>query len=786
MRIVFTSTKIGTLFLVLQFFETFVLTIASGSKCPLSCRCQPDTKKPDYLAVSCTDLQTWNTIPILPNKTIYLNIIANKMSVVQRSLFKDIGGESLRTLKLILNDITFVHPNAFELYTKLEILSLEENKLDGLVDNTVLKNTMLTELDLDKNSFSAMPWQNICFLKKLQIFNITSNKLTSAKFHQCFLQLNSLYAIGISNNPIGQIQPEDFRNLNNSNITSLYMAGIGIKTVTKEHFQYLRALTFLDIQNNKLTSFSEDVFRFTPHLRYLHLARNHLGKVPDKEFSGLFQLRILDLRQNGIRNCKLGLSFKKLRRLEQLDLSHNNIKFLTNDSFSNLNNSDNFKELIIMASNLKIIEPGTFSPLANLETLNIAENLINASTAEKALYGFSTTYGLQKIVIDKNNFADLTGETFQYLGNTSILYFKVRKAQIQVIYSDTFKYFPQLQYLYIRDNQIREIRADAFKHNTDLIKIDMKNNKMSVLPDAASVGLQNLKKFVLILNYVGKPVLKPDTFVGYFSLEYLDLQNNDINTIAGNAFRNLKNLTTLLLGHNLISHVEQNAFAGLAKLRDLRLNQNHIVIITVDAFAQMVNLQSLDLTGNSEITSTIKHQIVDLLKPLKQLTDLRLIATGLQSIPKNLFRNLSKLTSLSLESNQISELDPDLLKDQSKLRVLTLKKNNIQSIGKAFLDRISHLEELDISRNPFQCDCDLMWFTNWIRTGTVYVSDLNLVSCKTPRPNVLLENTYLEEDCMSFQLYFIYWSLLLCFGFTISLVTTLYRLRWYLWYENSQ
>ena len=382
-------TMTWALLLVLQIFRTSVLINASGIKCPLSCRCYPDSKKPDFLAVSCTDFQIWNTLPLLPNNTVYLNIIGNKMSVVQRSLFKNIGGESLLTLKLIKSKISIIHPKAFELYTQLERLNLEENKLDGLVDNTFMKNTMLTQLHLDSNYFSTMPWQNICLLKKLEIFNITSNKLTSAKFHQCFLQLKSLYAIGISNNPIGQIQPEDFNCLKNSSIRYLYMAGIGIKTLTKEHFQYLRALTFLDIQNNNLTALSEDVFSFTPHLSSLLLARNHLGNVPDKELSGLFQLKTLDLRYNGIRNCKLGLSFQRLRRLEQLDLSHNNIKFLTNDSFSNLNNSKNFKELIIMDSNLKMIDSGTFSPLANLETLNIAENLMNASIVEQALYGFS-------------------------------------------------------------------------------------------------------------------------------------------------------------------------------------------------------------------------------------------------------------------------------------------------------------------------------------------------------------------------------------------------------------
>ena len=684
-------------------------------------------------------------------------------------------------LKLIKNKITFIHPSAFELYTQLEILNLKGNKLDGLVDNTFMKNTLLTQLILDSNYFSTIPWQNICLLKKLQIFNITSNKLTSAKFHQCFMQLKSLHAIGISNNPIGRIQPEDFSCLKNSSIKYLYMDGIGIKTLSKEHFQYLKAIIFLNIQNNSLTALSEDVFNFMPHLSFLFLARNYLGKVPDKELSRLFQLKTLDLRYNGIRNCKLGLSFQRLRCLEQLDLSHNNIKFLTNDSFSNLNNSKNFKELIIMDSNLKMIDSGTFSPLANLETLNIAENCMNASIVEQAFYGFSTTYGLQKIVIDKNNFTDLTGETFQYLGNTSILFFKVRKAKIEIIYSDTFKYFPMLQYLYIRDNHITEIRADAFKYTTNLIKIDMKNNKLSLLPDAASVGLQSLKKFVLLLNQVGKPVLKSDTFVGFVSLEYLDLENSDINIIENNAFRNLQNLTTLLLGYNQILYVDQDAFAGLSKLQTLKLNENNIVHITVDAFAHMIHLKVLDLTGNTQITSKIKHQIVDLLKPLKQLTDLRLIATGLQSVPMDLLRNLSKLTTLSLEANQISGLDPDLLKDQSDLRTLTLTKNNIQSMDKAFLDKIPHLEQLDISRNPFKCDCDLMWFTNWIKSGVVYVSDLNLVSCHKPTPNILLRNVYLEEECMSFVLYYIYWSVLLCFAFTISLLTTLYRLRWYLW-----
>ena len=106
----FTTTR--TLFLALQIFRTSVLINASGIKCPLSCRCHPDRKKPDFLAVSCTDFQIWNTLPLLPNNTVYLNIIGNKMSVAQRSLFKNIGGESLMTFKLIKNKITYIQTSA--------------------------------------------------------------------------------------------------------------------------------------------------------------------------------------------------------------------------------------------------------------------------------------------------------------------------------------------------------------------------------------------------------------------------------------------------------------------------------------------------------------------------------------------------------------------------------------------------------------------------------------------------------------------------------------------------
>ena len=705
------------------------------------------------------------------------------MPTVRKSFFRNIEGEKIQKLSLLRNSILQIHQGALKRFTKLTELNLYENKLTGLFNDTFSNNRQISYLALDENNISEIPSQNVCLLKKLKSFNISSNRLKSAKFDDCFEDLKHLSSVAISNNPIGKIHSDDFYALKGSPISVLYLGGLDMTVLDKEIFQYLPNITYLDVQNNYIASLSEDIFKHIPRLNLLQLAKNNFTAVPCQTFNDLAFLGSLDLSENNIRNVTLGAQFKQMKSFNELDLSHNNLSWLTNDSFANLNNSSQFTSLQLYDCSLRVIEPGAFLPLSSLEILDIAKNDLDTSALEVALYGLAKTKSLSHLVVDETNLKNLNNQTFQILENSPLEFLKVQYCQIKTIPSDTFKYLRNLQYLYLQGNSITNFMPNTFQYNKQLKKLDLTYNKIFEIPDAKSVKLGNLKVLILFHNVIAaESKLTPDSFKGYDMLESLELGNNNIYTIKDNIFSPLTNLKTMRLSYNQISYISEHGFAGLEKLEELNLSHNNIRTIMANIFQHTPKLNELDLTSNTEIITTLKGDVAEFFKPLKNIKSLRLLATGLKAISYKIFYNLTELTSLSLSSNSLTALDPRLIQDQKYLQLLYLNTNNIKSISKGFLDNNSDLQQMIVSKNSFRCDCDLEWFTNWIRTSGVYVGDSNFIKCHSPKSKVgiKLENVYLERECMSLTLYYVYWSVVFCFCVVTTLAATLYRLRWYL------
>ena len=112
----------------------------------------------------------------------------------------------------------------------------------------------------------------------------------------------------------------------------------------------------------------------------------------------------------------------------------------------------------------------------------------------------------------------------------------------------------------------------------------------------------------------------------------LDLESNQITSIAPDSFKGLTKLTRLYLHNNQITSIAPDQFKGLTKLTELDLRSNQITSIAPDSFKGLMELTWLDLESN-QITSIAPDQF----KGLTKLTGLSLQVTRLPYYQKMVY-----------------------------------------------------------------------------------------------------------------------------------------------------
>ena len=421
--------------------------------------------------------------------------------------------------------------------------------------------------------------------------------------------------------------------------------------------------------------------------------------------------------------------------------------------------------------------------LRHLEILWLSHNiLLTASALETAFFGLKFALNLKELYLDKTNLTHINSMTFQFLVNTSVSFVEAGDSKLKFIHKGAFKHLPNLRHLAMRGSQIQDFQAKAFDSNNQLEQLDLKKNSLVYVPLGLSLNLRNLEILVLSTNSIRE--LFPRTLRGYDKLQELNLQNNGISKLLDNVFIHVPNLKSLLLTSNNIKYIYKDAFAGLKNLEFLELAKNDIVYISTETFSATPNLSYLALSENPHFgTEKVKNDVATLIKPLKKLSLVKLYSMSLQNLPYDVFYNLTELSIINIGNNLLSKLDSTMFKDQEKLTILSVRKNKLLSISRDILDPLSsHLEKFDISENMFRCDCDLLWFTNWIRTGQVYMSHLDSTTCKSPpqKRGIELQNLYLDRECMYYTVYVVYWGILFWNMIMITAVSMIYRLRWYI------
>ncbi|CAB1346151.1 unnamed protein product [Coregonus sp. 'balchen'] len=211
------------------------------------------------------------------------------------------------------------------------------------------------------------------------------------------------------------------------------------------------------------------------------------------------------------------------------------------------------------------------------------------------------------------------------------------------------------------------------------------------------------------------PTIPPHTW-------YLYLQNNLIDVLSTDAFRNATQLRWINLNRNRITSegMEEGALASMPRLvhlymddnllssvpanlpsslEQLRLSRNRISKIPAGVFSGLDRLTLLELQGNKLQDDAVTEVS---LKGLSNLVQINLAKNQLTTMPLGL---PITLTQLFLDNNAIEKIPADYFKGLPKVAFLRLNRNKLGNDGlPKNVFNISSILDLQLSHNQLTQD----------------------------------------------------------------------------------
>ena len=227
-----------------------------------------------------------------------------------------------------------------------------------------------------------------------------------------------------------------------------------------------------------------------------------------------------------------------------------------------------------------------------------------------------------------------------------------------------------LNSLYLANNEIDSIPS-FLGELSFLEEISMGNCKLSGrIPEKLSL-LRNLKVLNMPHNNLEVTNLE---FLGNLSptLQFIDMQDNNISGTLPSGLGNLINLYWLNLNkNNITGNIPENIF-NLSKLSLLDLGNNQLSGTISSSIKKLSNIQKLNLLGN-ELTGEIPKELGD-------LVSLTVLQLGENQLSGNIPEEITKLTNLEtlgIFSNQLSGMLPEKIVQLQNLKNLFLADNKL-------------------------------------------------------------------------------------------------------------
>ncbi|KAJ8401412.1 hypothetical protein AAFF_G00386430 [Aldrovandia affinis] len=261
-------------------------------------------------------------------------------------------------------------------------------------------------------------------------------------------------------------------------------------------------------------------------------------------------------------------------------------------------------------------------------------------------------------------------------------------------------------------------------------------------------------------------LIQADTFRHLHHLEVLQLGRNSIRQIEVGAFNGLTSLNTLELFDNRLTVVPSGAFEYLSKLRELWLRNNPVESIPYYAFNRVPSLMRLDLgelrkleyisDGAFEGLHNLRYlnmrmcslRELPVLSPLVELEELEVSENHFPTIRPGSFKGLRALKKLWIMNSQVSLIERNAFDNVAALVELNLAHNNLSSLTHNLFAPLRHLVELHLHHNPWNCGCEVVWLSRWLRE---YIPTNSTCCGRCHAPPQMRGRYLVEVDQSTFQ-----------------------------------
>ncbi|KAH9509788.1 hypothetical protein Btru_045200 [Bulinus truncatus] len=491
--------------------------------------------------------------------------------------------------------------------------------------------------------------------------------------------------------------------------------------------------------------------KLPPAILCVNFANNNVQALTESYFANVSHIRVLDFSNNNLETVSVK-TFAKLSDLVYLILNDNHMKV---KNLKNVLNSAPKQRLDISRV---ILDMGVFMEVQNMTTQEIVMDFNYIPKMDLSL--LSSVRGLKALYCRCCSINSLVSST---LPNLTVL--DVRYNNISV--------FPQTcranstRYHDDRNQSMTSLQPEMHLPSNaslfpKLTQLFLDDNCLLQLPERTEVCIDKINVFSLARNNITRVPYK--FFASFAKLSRLDFgkMNVPVKIIENGSF-GAPYMTTLYLNRNNISfnddRISKTLFEGADRLGDLFIDHN-----------QIGSLPETDLEEVFRYTVKLKH--------------LYMSDTGLTSIPVRAFSRLNKLQSLFLYNNKIQNIPDAAFDEMASLTRLLLQNNQISVVKESSFSpgTIANLTEIDLSRNMFLCNCDLLWFQQWLRSNASRAFDhLNAYICSDLH-NVRVQD-YKEsaQSCLMSRANYVIFMVCLCIVLSVFLLfVTIFRYRWHI------